>query len=129
MFLSLVLKSPISWNRRSFSGVVFFIFLSSKSYFLKYKKVYKTFFQVFRFPKYKNGFVLENIRNLFEVSLSWIIRNFLGVNFFILIFGWKVQSFICRNIRTFLIIELEGSTFWNMRKFFWSRLFVFWAWA
>ena len=93
------------------------------------------FFKVSIFQNMRKALYLENIRNSFGVSISWKIRNFLGVgcfNFLGLI--RKVQGFFFgnirkasfwENIRSFLILELESSISWNTRNFFQRRFALF----
>ena len=65
-FLSLELESFIPKNIRSFFRAGSFYFLSSESYFLKYKKL----FRGFHFLKYKEFFRVSIFRNI-RKAFSW----------------------------------------------------------
>ena len=74
----------------------FFHFLSSEYYFLKYKK----FFRVF-------------VSWISKSSVSWNIRNFIGV----FVFQNIRKAFFRENIRHFLILVLESFISQNIRKY------------
>ena len=47
--------------------------------FANYLLKYKEFFRGFLLPKYKNSFLFRKYNKFFGVSVSWCIRNFLGI--------------------------------------------------
>lgn len=92
--------------------MIFFYILSSKFRFLKYKELFRDF----RSQNIRKRLFWKNMRNVFGVSVSWNITNYLGVNFFYFL-GWKVNGSISENIKNFLIWESESSISRNMRTF------------
>ena len=101
-FLSLGLKSSISWNLRSFFWASFFHFLSYKSSvswnirklrFLKYME----FFRIFRFPTYKESFLLKKYKKYFQsfhflkYKSSFLLRKykkFFNIRVYEIFSGW-----------------------------------------
>ena len=94
-FLSLWLKSFISWNIRSFLRVGFFIFRAVK---VTYQNI-------------RTAFFWEIIRNIFWVSISWSIRNFLQVDFFIFRAWAKSAGFHFRKYKISFLLR-------NYKKYF-----------
>ena len=110
------LESSISGNIRNFFGVDFFIFMSSDSSLLKYRK----FFRGFYFLKYKKS-LRGNIRNFLilrlESSISWNKRNFFGVDFFYFFeLGLKSapRSSIYNYWKYWKYQHLHGYKFWRL---------------
>ena len=123
------LESPVSWNIGEFLRLRFFSISWSRKVtswtiigFLKHKEFvqsfrfqkhknfcflkYKDFFWCFRFLKYKKFQFLEMQEKLF----IWKnIRNFLIL---------QLESLISRNKSKFLILELQSSIPWNIRNLF-----------
>ena len=80
---------------------------------------YKTFFQGFRFLKYKE---FSPSGYMYHLRLDWKVKSFISGNI--------RKAFLWENIRNFPILELQSSIFWNIRNFFFlggggARIFFF----
>ena len=129
-------------TRNLFKTDFFVCFSSFASYFLKYEKI----LWIFRFRKYKKSFLFRKHKKHFRISACWSIRNFPGLDGFLLFFGlgvkyekWKVSFekiveklsfekiqetlFFGEIIRMFLILELESSISGNTSNFFRGLIF------
>ena len=129
-------------TRNLFKTDFFVCFSSFASYLLKYEKI----LWIFRFRKYKKSFLFRKHKKHFRISVCWSIRNFPGLDGFLLFFGlgvkyekWKVSFekiveklsfekiqetlFFGEIIRMFLILELESSISGNTSNFFRGLIF------
>ena len=90
----------------------------------------KTFLQMFFFSFYKPGKLLPEINKFFSVPVSWNKRKFHFLKykgFFRVSVSWNIRkAFFWKNIRNFLIIELESLISWNIKKYnSFSEIFLY----
>ena len=89
------------------------------------------------------AFFWENIRSFFWVSISWSIKHFFKIglkspisqnkrSFFMVSVPWNMRNFYrsfhflkYKKMWNFLILELENSISWNIRKFFQVGFLIF----
>ena len=75
--IQFLLSFSISWKKRNFLRVVFFHYLSSESYFLTYKRLFRALvswsIRKLRFLKYKKSLFLRKYKKLFTGECFYLL--------------------------------------------------------
>ena len=120
----MVLGSSISWNIRSFFRVIFVCFLSWGSYFLKYKKLFRSSVSW----NIRKAFFWENIRNFLIIdpeSSIFLKYKKIRINFLYFFELW-IKNCV-RWLHILLLILAKHRKVWNYVRTFCFKLVNFYT--